>query len=247
AGERPAVARPAAGPAPGTRVAVWTMVLAMTSIAVAAPMAIEIGTGASALQPSDGKRLPAYVTAEAAEKPWLGTLVLAAQSDGSLTATLERGVGTALDDENTVWSTTTSLDDDRAELATIAANAVSRSGFDLGSALAAHDIAFVVLSGSASDLGVVTRDAAIDALDADSALTAVGDTSTGLLWYAADVADESSPTLAAVGGGPFRLPVLIADGVVFGITLLLAVPTGRRRSRVAPAAHELTLTEDEDD
>lgn len=231
------------------RAALATVVLVLTATVAVVPAAVDIATGGADAQPSSGALLPAYAAAESATKPWLGTLVLAAQPDGSLTAVLERGAGTTMNQESTVWSTSTEMTPDRVAIAELAANLASRSGYDVPTALAQHDIAFVVVRRAASGQGVVTRDRAVDALDSYSSLTSVGSTSDGLLWLSADVAAETAASTPTPSSG-LRTPVLVADGIVFGVALLLAVPTTRRRrSTVAATAEDEAFvpTEGDDD
>ncbi|MDM4762716.1 glycosyltransferase [Galbitalea sp. SE-J8] len=231
----------------GARAALATVVLAATSLLAAVPASVALVSGSTAVQASGGAHLPAYVGAEAAAKPWLRTLVLTPLADGSLAADVEHGAGTALEDESTIWATATRLSSDRAALAELAANLASRSGFDVAAALAANDIAFIVVRRGAADEGAVTRDRAIEALDADAQLTAVGATAGGQLWFAPAVAGERGPTVHP-GSSPFRELVLVADGLVFGVVLLLAIPTSRRRrSTVAPTADEVALAGTGDD
>jgi GT2 family glycosyltransferase len=233
----------------GRRFALTTVTLATALTLLAVPASVAIATGHSDAQPSSGRQLPAYVTAEAASKPWLGTLVLSAHADGSLGARLERGQGATLDDQSTVWSTSTELSPERSDLAELSANIASRSGFDVAAALARDRIAFVVVTRSADGQGVVTRNRAIEALDADAALSSIGATSEGLLWYSEDVATTAVPP--AEPTSPFRVPVLIAFAVVFGVILLLAIPTTRRRRSTTTASAEVealhTAEEDDDD
>jgi hypothetical protein len=229
------------------RAGIATVVLAVTAVLAAVPTAVGLLAGSTAVRPSDGGHLPAYVRAEAVTKPWLRTLMLRALPDGSLSAVVERGGGTALDDQSTIWSTATTLSADRLAMADLAANLASRSGYDVAAGLAQHDIAFIVVNRAAEGQGVVTRDRAIDALDARAGLTAVGATADGLLWFSPAVAAAEAPSVP-VGTSPFHLPVLVVDGLVFGVLLLLAVPTSRRRrTTVAPTADEAALADTGDD
>ncbi len=61
-------------------------------------------SGAAAVSGGNGRLLPAIVLAEASADPDLGTLRLEPQDDGSLAARIERGEGTMLDDQSTLYA-----------------------------------------------------------------------------------------------------------------------------------------------
>ncbi|MFF3601974.1 hypothetical protein ACFYYK_41620, partial [Kitasatospora indigofera] len=76
------------------------------------PLAGSIALGEAAPNPAavhagDARMLPAFVTAEAQTDPRAGTLVLVPQSDGGVLAELQRGSGTTLDDQSTLFATQT--------------------------------------------------------------------------------------------------------------------------------------------
>jgi hypothetical protein len=170
--------------------------------------------------------LPAYVTAEAALRPDVGTLELVAQPDGSLAAAVHRGAGTALDEQSTLVATATEIGD---ELAVLAGNLAARSGFDPVSALQSQGISFVLLAEAPPGAATATRTRAADSLDSNDLFVAVGETDKGYLWrYTGDVVDVIEPTAS-----PLQL---IVFGVVFGATALLAIPTGTRRRSVAASS-----------
>lgn len=81
------------------------------------------------------------------------------------------------------------------------------------------------------------------ALDGISELTSVGNTAFGLLWRT-DLGVLPASTLASAvpanAGGVATIMVLIVQGLVIGVTLLLAIPTGtvgaRERRSVAVVA-----------
>ena len=68
--------------------------------------------------------------AQAEGDPRVTTLRMEPEADGGLRATLEHGTGQTLDDQSTLAQTQTELTDSQVELATIAGNLASRSGFD---------------------------------------------------------------------------------------------------------------------
>ena len=68
---------------------------------------------------------------------------------------------------------------------------------------------------------MVARTRAVDALDSDATLVALGETDNGYLWrYLGEVDDLPEPT-----PNPFWLAAL---AIVFGVVAITALPTGRR-------------------
>ena len=122
------------------------LVVLLTAGAAVAPLLV-----ASPLGHADGRRraptrqLPALVEARADADPGIGTLVLTAQRDGSLAATIARDAGTTLDETSTLVTTRPDLRDQDAALAELAGNLASRSGFDPEPALQELRIAFIVV------------------------------------------------------------------------------------------------------
>lgn len=227
------------------RRAVVLPVLAATIAAfvLAAPALGSVITGSAAIAGSSGRTLPAYVTAEAASSTRTGTLELRPQANGGLEATLERGVGTTLDEQSTVDATDISLSDADRELATLAGNLASRSGFDSAAELKRLGVSFVLLPTGATDDGIVTRARAAEALDANSALAPIGST----LWRVtgAKAPGDAAPLRAAETA--LGVTTRIALAIVFGVVLLLAIPTSRRRrARVAADSDNAATTFDED-
>ncbi|MCY7411685.1 MAG: hypothetical protein LH471_01385, partial [Salinibacterium sp.] len=226
----------------GRRAALPAIVLAVTSLLLAVPFVSALSTGASTVSAGNDRLLPAFVTAEAASQPDLGTLELVAQSDGSLAATVQRGAGTTLDERSTLQSTNAELSEPQRRIAILAGNIASRSGFETAAELDALQIAFVLLPTPANAPANAPADAAaeavrqrtVEALDGNRILTPVGDTAFGFLWRYGGLADGAAPS----GPGPLDTSlgtaILISQGIVLGLTLLLAVPTPRR-SRVRSA------------
>ena len=173
--------------------------------------------------------LPAVVTAEAEQHPGVGTLVLTPQSDGGLSATVQRGSGSTLDDQSTLAATSASPDATSRRVATVAGNLASRSGFDAGSELAKLSIGFVLLTPDNTAVHKRTS----EALDSNALFAPVGATDNGLLWRFEGLSGEK--TIARVGNTDTALGnlILVGQGIVFGMTLLLGIPTARRRRRLA--------------
>jgi GT2 family glycosyltransferase len=230
--------------------AIPALVVALASTLAAAPLLLAPLAGNSQISAGSGPLVPAYVDAEATQYPQMGTLVLTPQNNGGLSADLERGTGATLDGESTLATTQSGLSKAELSTATIAGNLASRSGLDTASALNAKHIGFVLLgntagSGNAADV----RQRAADALDGNRALTPVGDTALGQLWrYTA--LPTSDLNGASPDGGALRLFIMLGLGLVFFVTILLAIPTTGRRRRSAVSSvpdTSATLGEDDDD
>jgi GT2 family glycosyltransferase len=173
--------------------------------------------------------LPAVVTAQAEGRPFVGTLILVPLADGSLSARIERGSGTTLDDQSTLASTATRLGGSQKSVATLAGNLASRSGFDASSSLADLSIGFVLLApGSSNEQAIHQR--AAEALDGNSLFEPVGSTANGLLWRF-PLPDANPPARPTNTGTQLGVGILAGQGIVFGLTLLLGIPTVRRRRR----------------
>ncbi|QHC67229.1 glycosyltransferase [Rathayibacter sp. VKM Ac-2759] len=211
---------------PSFRLVPALVVTAATIVAVA-PLAIAFPNGESEVSTTSDRSLPAYVAAEAQNDPRVGTIVLVPQADGGILARLERGAGATLDQQSTLAATGAESTDAIDELA---GNLVSRTGFDVDSALDELGIRFVVLTDPAGaevgDAASAVRSRAAVSLDGNAAFSAVGDTRYGLLWSAVD--DDGVRADPAPSGvvGPFGIAYTIGVLLVFLVALLLAVPTG---------------------
>src|SRR6185437_9270625 len=127
--------------------------IAMVTIAIAAvPSALATHDGQAAVTASDGRTMPAVVTAKAATQPRTGTLRITPQPDGGIQAEVVRGAGETLDGQSTLSSTARSLTSDQREPATLAGNLASRSGFDAAGELKRLGIDFVLLTPPATPL-----------------------------------------------------------------------------------------------
>lgn len=177
-----------------------------------------------------GSRIvPAVVSAQAEGSPRVGTLVLTPQADGGLSATIERGTGSTLDDQSTLAATSTGLNATARRIALVSGNLASRSGFDAGPDLTTLSIGFVILSPDASPI----HRRASEALDSNALLSPVGKTDNGLLWRYKNIAAEKTATPLGNTETPLGALILLGQGIVFGMTLLLGIPTSRRRRRLA--------------
>jgi GT2 family glycosyltransferase len=215
----------------GARVVVGLAVLVTAGAAVAPLLAAPV-LGTTEVVKSDGRLLPALVTAEAVAHPGVGTLVLDPQQDGSVGVVVDRGVGTTLDETSTLWSTRRSVDRSANDLAILAGNLSSRSGFDPVPALSTFRVEFVLLPTAEAGASAV-RQRVAESLDATAALSPVGETPVGTLWRVPSYADTAAP---ATGLTRLALGILLAQALVIALALLLAIPTTRRRRVVTESA-----------
>lgn len=218
-----------------------TVAVAFVAVAVA-PLAIAVPLQTSAVAPGATDALPAYATAQAQTRPRIGTLRLTPQSDGSLGAQLLHGKGETLDDQSALSATSRTLTPDERKLATLAGNLTSTSGLDASSLLKHFGVSFVVLqTGAGEGLSPAssTQLRAETALDGNPLLTQVASTDDSVLWSVPG--QRHTVPIPPDAGGWFRLVVLTVLGIVFGLTLLLALPTGRteRGSLRRPTAAEV--------
>ncbi|MDI2099434.1 glycosyltransferase [Ruicaihuangia caeni] len=230
------------------------LVSAISLMLLASPLIAAPHLGTAAVRGTDGSMLPAYVTAEAARDPELGTLLLRALPDSSgFAAELQRGAGASLDQRSTLAAASPvgrASDGDAAERAALigelAANLSVPSGYDARPALDALKIGFVVLAtpatGADSAAAISARPTAVahgdataqaaQALDQNDLFVAVGETRYGTLWR---VVEPSTAPLELPDAGTRPLLVNIVVGTVIGLTLLLALPTGVRHRRIRRA------------
>lgn len=219
----------------GKSVVVPALLASVAVVILAIPLATAPIMGTTQVEAGRGRLLPAFVTAESAADPLLGTLELTAQPDGGLGVVLHRGAGTTLDAQSTLASTATGVSGAQQRLATLAGNLASRSGFDSASELAALNIGFVVSPESfanASAAQAVTRVRIGESLDANPEFTAIGDTANGFLWSFDGERTAAAITAPAPFGTPLGAAILAGQILILLMTFLLAVPTsGRARSR----------------
>ncbi|MDB6425774.1 glycosyltransferase family 2 protein [Curtobacterium sp. 20TX0008] len=231
------------------RTAPVTALVAAVFAGVAVTPAFAASTlGDTLLQPTTGRVLSAYVNAEAQANPDVGTLVVDPQTDGSLAVSLERGQGSTLDDQTTLDSTALRLSRSGAQLATLAGNLASRSGYDPEPALRELGISFVLLDDAPdADAAQQVHDRAAGAIGQDARFTSIGETTSGRLFHYEGDVDRVSTGSAATQAT--HVLYLIVLGVVFGAAALLAVPTAPRRRRATSnviEAEEPATTFDEE-
>ncbi|WP_448809379.1 glycosyltransferase [Agromyces bauzanensis] len=212
--------------------AVVAGVVALVSLVAVVPSVIAIATAAVPLEPAGERTLPAYVVAQAEADPRVTTLRMRPERDGGIRATLERGTGTTLDDQSTLDQTRTELTAAEEELATVAGNLASRSGFDPEAAVREFGVSFVLLAPSSDDGREATQaeERARTALDGNAALVAVGETDFGTLWrFTAAEPDAAAARIPAAAGGWLAVLITTLQLVVVGATVLLSIPTGAGR------------------
>lgn len=209
-----------------------TAVLAL--LGAVSPLLSGVLAGTALVRAGGTATVPALVAAEAAASPGLGTLVLDPQADGGYRQSLVRGQGETLEGTSTLQSTAGL--GSSAGLARLTAGLVQPSGDDLARGLDVFRVRYVLVLPGGSDLAARRAHAdAVGALSASPLLDTVSATPTGTL-YRAIGAEPAAP----VAAGPrntdtsLGLLVLVAQALVLGLTLLLALPTGRISTRLRP-------------
>jgi len=218
----------------------------LTVGALSVPLLSAAYLGILQVHSTSDRLLPAYVTVEATAHPTVGTLVITQHATDGIAVDIQRGRGTTLDEVSTLASTADSLGPKGAQVARLAGNLASRSGYDASHDLADLDVSFVLLTAPKGDDAVHERIS--QALDSNKLLVPVGATDNGQLWRT-----TGDIGAAAVHPGntdtPLGLGILIGQGVIFGATLLLGIPTARRRKtqKAGDPLTEPANTFDEDD
>jgi hypothetical protein len=144
---------------------------------------------------------------------------------------LARNIGGTLDEQSTLAATVVTLESTEKRVANLSGNLVSRSGYDAGPDLATLDIGFVVVADAAAGDGEQVRTRALDALNNNALLSPVGHTANGMLWRVLDVPEQAPQLRPQDTGARLGTGILIAQGTIFALTLLLGIPTARRRKR----------------
>lgn len=214
----------------------FSVLLGVATVLTIIPLLAPTLIGSAMVEPGGRRILPAFVDAEAGVNPMIGTLVITPIAADTVSASLQRGSGETLDDQSTLDATAVAASSAERDIATLAANLISRSGFDARAVLDAQAIGFVVLSNPSADdpaqLEVATR--AREALDSNPEFAPVGETISGLLWRYVDAPESAGlderPSPIGTTWGAIVLSVQL---VVFALTLLLAAPTGQTRRRRA--------------
>jgi hypothetical protein len=87
----------------------------------------------------------------------------------------------------------------------------------------------VLVPPASADSADATRQRIVEALDGNRTLTPIGQTSVGFLWQYEGLADGEAPGGPGPTGTQLGLWIAIGQAIVFGLTLLLAIPAQRRR------------------
>jgi len=225
----------------GRHAALPAIVALIGVLGLAAAPVWSLASGASAVTTSNGRLLPAFVSAESTQRDGLGTLQLTVTSSSTISVQLHRGRGSGLDEQSTIAATSTELSDADLAIATLTGNIASRSGFPIAEELDSLQIAFIVLSPAIDEEASETRQRIIEALDGNSTLSPIGDTAQGYLWHYSGLTEAVVPVGPSNTESQWGTTVLIGEAIVFGLTLLLAIPTTRRR-RVRAAKAESAVT-----
>ncbi|TQL48610.1 GT2 family glycosyltransferase [Homoserinimonas aerilata] len=228
----------------------------LATVVLAVPLLGAMLSGESAVQASSGRIVPAVVAAEARTNPQIGMLRLVPAGEDALVVELQRGTGATLDEQSTLAATAHDTTDAQRQAATLAANLASRGSYDPTSDLAELYIGFIVLAdvdaATAMDVGAAEQvhKRAADSLDGNPAVTPVGQTSSGLLWRVTEP-PTTAPDAPEDAIDSLQGRVLLGvQALFFVVTVLLAIPTQRRRrvrstlSGDGPAA---TFDEESDD
>lgn len=224
-------------------------------VLLSAPALAASNLGNSAVTASNGQTLPAYVVAQAALDPQVGTLVLSAQPDGGLGTQVVHGAGMTLASTSTFVTTGAGFGSQENVLASTVSNLASVSGADSTQPLQSLGIGFIVLTAPLTEPGQdVSPDAqamqarAKATLDANPGLEIVGETSAGLLWrypgYSPDLTVQPEPSLPIE---PLRTGLWTMQAIVIVLTLLLAIPTGSMMVDARPKRYMPGLIEGDDD
>jgi len=212
------------------------LVLAATAV-LAVPSLTAFTRGAATIADGPASTLPAFVAAEGREDPDVGTIVLTPQADAGVAAQVVRGASETIGGQTTLLSTRTEPTAQDAELAGLAADLVTPSSEDVVGQLADRGVGFILLAPSTqpeTDAARTMRLSAMTALGQRDTLVVVGDTAKGELWRVVDEIAPRPEEAASVS----VLGRWIAFGqlAIFGIALLLAVPTAAsiREARRTP-------------
>lgn len=212
---------------------------AVALLAAASPLLVGVLLGTSAVKPGSSATVPPLVAAEADTVPDLGMLTLAPQADGGFRERLYRGSGQTLEQLSTLQSTAGF--GESVGLARLAAALVQPTGDDLRGALNAYRIGYVLLQPGAGDRRSRAGFAEARAsLGSEPLLSAVAQVEGGTLYRFGGLEAPGGRDVVLRGpsntGSPLGVVVLLVQGLVLGLTALLALPTHRIALRFLPPA-----------
>lgn len=210
--------------------------LAVAGVVVAAAPALTAQVrDAATVGRGEISTLPAFIAAEGAGSPGLGTIVLTPRNDG-VGAEIVWGGSATLGGQSTLVSARADLSDADRELGQVAADLASDSATDVVAQLSGHGIGFVLVASPPADetAGARTiRLAAETALDGRDGLDVVGVTDKGELWRVSAGVEPRAD--APAGAAASSRAAWTGIAVVFAIALLLALPTRGSRSAARSA------------
>jgi hypothetical protein len=215
------------------------LIITLASVQII-PFAIATWSGNNPLSPSTVWRtLPAFVEAEAAGNPGLGTLIIEQRGE-SFDVSLERGAGPTLSTTSTlVRGRTTELTKRDEDLARLVAILVRETAAEPGPLLVEYGIGFIWLKAPADSAAALTIAQRPELVRASS------QEASGLWQVSSEIASPAGVPVGPTGSNQQLL------WVVLGLAALLAVPTerrsrsGRRRSDDAlPSLGEETSDDD---
>jgi len=213
-----------------------TLVFA-AAVLLAVPSLTAFTRGTATIANGPASTLPAFVAAEGRENPDAGTIVLTPQADAGVAAQVVWGASETIGGQTTLLSTRTEATAQDDELAELAADLVTPSSEDVVAQLAGLGVGFILLAPSSepeTDAARTTRLSAMTALGQRDSLVVVGDTAKGELWRVVDeIAPRPRETASVSSLGRW---IGFGQLAVFGIALLLAVPTAAsiREARRTP-------------
>jgi len=192
---------------------------AIITLALVAPsfMAVQAWSGNIGVQQVSAPRtLPAFVAAEAAQSPQVGTLVIEAQDDSYL-VTLERGAGSTLMESSTlIRGRSTELVERDEDLARLAAMLIRPSAANPVPLFEKYGISFVLLRDAPDSVGALS-------LAQHPELVSASSVESGQLWQVREPVPSfatTEPTAIGIFGQWFLWIVALA--------VILAIPTERR-------------------
>ncbi len=194
------------------RIAVVVAGLALAVVPVAGLAAAL--TGEDDLGPTTDRGLPVYLAESAAEAPQHGVLVVRGDVEDGFTWSIDRGDGVTLGEDQLLATAVT----DPADAAVVEELLTSSTTSD-GTRLRALGVRHVLLTDPADG-----RLAAV--LDATPGLTPTGADPGARAWQVDG--DDPAPGTVAGPGSPWRVGLLVVQGLVLLVVLVLAAPTIRR-------------------
>lgn len=225
----------------GLRLRAPLAAVVLVALAVSAvPALTAMMRGQAALTEATSSTLPAYVEAEGRDSRATATFVLTPTADGGVVTDVVWGSTASLGGQTTLRSARQDADAGDRLSSRYAAALVADTDGSAVADLAAHGVAYVLLSDRTADGADASGGIRLQAetsLDQRDDLEIVGDTGKGKLWR---VTAAVQPRAAVDVGEAWRIALLQA-GVVLA-ALLLALPTrgslaaARRRPRVVGLA-----------